>query len=84
MKDTPNILIVDDEPEMRAALSETLRREGYQLDTAENGEEALGRIENETFDLVVSDVKMPRLSGPELLKAIKETSPETRVVMITA
>ncbi len=86
MKDpaNQNVLIVDDEPEMRAALSETLKREGYRIDTAENGEEALNRIENETFDLVVSDVKMPKLSGPELLKCIKEVSPETRVIMITA
>ncbi len=86
MKDpaNQNVLIVDDEPEMRAALSETLKREGYKLETAENGEEALGRIENETFDLVISDVKMPKLSGPDLLKCIKDISPETRVVMITA
>ncbi len=79
-----SILIVDDEPEMRAALTETLRREGYRLEAADNGEEALGRFEAGTYDLVISDVKMPRLSGPELLQAIKERSPETRVVMITA
>ncbi len=86
MKDpaNQNVLIVDDEPEMRAALSETLKREGYRLDTAENGEEALNRIENETYDLVISDVKMPKLSGPDLLKCIKDIAPETRVVMITA
>ncbi|MCA9483203.1 MAG: sigma-54-dependent Fis family transcriptional regulator [Nitrospina sp.] len=79
-----NVLIVDDEPEMRAALSETLKRQGYRFLTAENGEEALRLIEDETFDLVVSDVRMPKLSGPELLKAVRDVSPETRVVMITA
>ncbi len=86
MKDpaTVNVLIVDDEPEMRAALGETLKRQGYPFDTAENGQEALSRIEDTTYDLVISDVKMPKLSGPELLKCIREISPETRVVMITA
>jgi len=79
-----SILIVDDEPEMRAALTEALRREGFRLDTADNGEEALGRFEGDAFDLVISDVKMPRMSGPDLLKAIKQRSPGTRVVMITA
>ncbi len=86
MKDPANlkVLIVDDEPEMRAAMSETLKREGYNIETAEHGAEALDKIENAAFDLVVSDVKMPKLSGPDLLKCIKDVSPETRVIMITA
>ena len=78
------ILIVDDEPEMRIALTEALKREGYQTDATENGAEALHRLEGETFDLVISDVKMPKMTGQELLTAIKELSPETLVVMMTA
>lgn len=79
-----SVLIVDDEDEMRAALSETLKREGYQIATAENGKEALNLCEQKSFDLLVSDVNMPKLTGPELLKAVRECSPTTRVIMITA
>ena len=78
------ILIVDDEPEMRIALTEALKREGYQTDSAENAPDALHRLEGEEFDLVISDVKMPKMSGQELLREIKEQSPHTRVIMMTA
>ncbi len=66
------ILIVDDEPEMRIAITEALKREGYQTDSAENAPDALHRIEGEEFDLVISDVKMPKMSGQELLREIKD------------
>ncbi len=78
------ILIVDDEPEMRIAITEALKREGYQTDSAENAPEALHRLEGEEFDLVISDVKMPKMSGQELLREIKEQSPNTLVIMMTA
>ncbi len=78
------ILIVDDEPEMRIALTEALKREGYQTDSAENAPDALHRLEGEEFDLVISDVKMPKMSGQELLREIKEQSPHTLVIMMTA
>jgi DNA-binding NtrC family response regulator len=78
------ILIVDDEPEMRIALTEALKREGYQTDSAENAPDALHRLEGEPFDLVISDVKMPKMSGQELLREIKEQSPNTLVIMMTA
>ena len=71
------ILIVDDEPEMRIAITEALKREGYQTDSAENAPDALHRLEGEEFDLVISDVKMPKMSGQELLRTIKEQSPNT-------
>jgi len=78
------ILIVDDEVEMRVALETTLKREGFQTVTAEDGVEALSRLRKAPFDLVISDVKMPRMDGLTLLKAIKEESPQTPVVMMTA
>lgn len=84
MKTKRHILIVDDEPDMRAALTAALKREGHDLKTAENGKEALNLVEIEDFDLVISDVKMPKMTGAELLKAIKELKPETRVIMMTA
>ena len=77
------ILIVDDEPEMRIAITEALKREGYQTDSAESAPDALHRLEGETFDLVISDVKMPKMSGQELLREIKEQSPNTLVIMMT-
>jgi DNA-binding NtrC family response regulator len=78
------ILIVDDEYEMRVALETTLKREDYQLVCAEDGKQALEHFENQTFDLVLTDVRMPRLSGLELLRAVKERSPNIPVVIMTA
>ena len=78
------ILIVDDESEMRVALETTLKREDYQLVCAEDGKQALDQFEDQAFDLVLTDVRMPRLSGLELLRAVKERSPKTPVVMMTA
>ncbi len=78
------ILIVDNEESMREFLSIVLKKEGYACLTAEDGDHALRVIEKEPIDLVLSDIKMPRMNGLELLKALKEVSPETVVVMMTA
>ena len=78
------ILVVDDESEMRVALETTLKREGYHPVCVEDGKKAWERIQNETFDLIVSDVKMPRMDGVELLRAVKLHSPKTIVIMMTA
>jgi len=78
------ILVVDDESEMRVALETTLKREGYQPVCAEDGKKAWEQIQNEAFDLIVSDVKMPRMDGVELLRAVKLHSPKTIVIMMTA
>lgn len=78
------ILIVDDEKGMRDFLSIMLKKDGYEVVSAENGTEALSVVQREIFDLVISDVKMPDMNGIDLLRAIKELSPETVVIMITA
>ena len=78
------ILIVDDESEMRIALETTLKRENYQLVCAEDGKQALDQFEDNAFDLVLTDVRMPKLSGLELLRAVKERAPKIPVVMMTA
>ncbi len=78
------ILVVDDESEMRVALETTLKREGYQPVCVEDGKKAWERVQNETFDLIVSDVKMPKMDGVELLRAVKQHSPKTIVIMMTA
>ena len=78
------ILVVDDEKSMRDFLSIVLKKEGYAVSTADDGEMASRLVQKEIFDLVLTDVKMPKMSGLQVLKTVKETSPDTIVVMITA
>ncbi len=79
-----HILFVDDEGSMRLALSEAIKRAGYFVDTAMDGFEALQKFRNERFRMVISDVKMPKMSGLDVLKEIKRISPQTPVIMVTA
>ncbi len=78
------ILVVDDELSMREFLSILLEREGYEVSITGSAEEALRMMDASLYDLVLSDVNMPGLSGIELLSRIKEKSPETAVLMLTA
>ncbi len=78
------ILVVDDEKGMRDFLSIMLKREGHDAVAAENGADAIKAVQSEIFDLVISDVKMAGVDGIEVLKTVKEISPETVVIMITA
>ena len=65
-------MVVDDEIEMRIALETTLKREGHQITLAENGKQALEKLNEDSFDLGLTDVKMPKMNGVELLKALKK------------
>jgi len=78
------LLVVDDERSMRELLELVLKREGYAVHTAENGTRALELIRQNVYDLIISDVKMPDINGIELLARVREISPETMVIMITA
>jgi len=78
------ILVVDDEQSMRDFLAILLTKEGHEVVTAGNGADALRAVQAEIFDLVITDVKMPGAGGMEVLKSVKEISPETVVIMITA
>ncbi len=78
------ILIVDDEANARAALSEILREEGYETETAADGFKALGKIGSFSPDLILTDLKMPGLDGIGLLKESRAASPTTVVVVMTA
>jgi two-component system response regulator PilR (NtrC family) len=78
------ILVVDDEQSLRDFLAIMLKKEGHDVVTAENGKHGLKAVQAEIFDLVISDVKMPGVDGIGVLKTVKEVSPETVVVMITA
>ncbi|MDA8028942.1 MAG: sigma-54 dependent transcriptional regulator [Nitrospiraceae bacterium] len=79
-----SVLVVDDEPEMAIALRETLRRDGYRVSLAQNGQEAIEKISREDYGWVISDVRMPSVDGWELLSRLKEKSPLTRVIFMTA
>ncbi|MBI5491410.1 MAG: sigma-54-dependent Fis family transcriptional regulator [Deltaproteobacteria bacterium] len=79
-----SILIVDDEAEMRLAIKEALTRKGYSVELAPDGREAMRKIGEAPFDMVISDLKMPGMGGMELLKSIKKTAPHTPVLLITA
>lgn len=78
------ILVVDDDRQMRLDLAEILAMEGYDVDSAGSGEEALELIKETDYDIVLSDLKMPGMSGMELLAHIRKLKLETRVIMITA
>lgn len=78
------ILIVDDDASIRDMLSIVLKKEGFTIDTAENGRTFLGKIKKNPYDLVISDIKMPDINGIELLKKIKQVNPQIPVIMITA
>lgn len=78
------ILIVDDEMLMRQFLVEALKRKGIEAAQAENGEKALKMIQEQSFDMVITDLKMPGMTGMDLLKKIKELSPKTLVMIVTA
>jgi len=78
------ILVVDDEPLVRNFLKEVLEAEDYEVLTTEDGLSALKEVERGGIDLVITDVRMPKLNGIELLKEVKKRSPSTLVVVITA
>jgi DNA-binding NtrC family response regulator len=80
----PPILVVDDEPDMRTALSHALRRSGFNVESAASGTEALTKFRPDKYSLVISDVKLPGMSGMEILDRIKNQSQQIPVVMITA
>src|SRR4026209_645839 len=80
----PRILVVDDEPSMRDMLRIVLRRDGYEVVLAENGKAAIDRLQAEPFDLILSDIRMPDLSGVEVLRAAKAGNRGLVAFMMTA
>jgi len=78
------ILVVDDEQSMRDFLAIMLKKEGYEVAAAANGKDALKAMQSEIFDLVITDARMPDIDGIEVLRTVKDVSPETVVIMITA
>lgn len=78
------ILVVDDEKAIRDSLRMILEEEGYDCDTAADGEEALLKIKNSDFDIAISDIKMPKMDGITLLQETAKISPDTFFIIMTA
>ena len=84
ISETPKILVVDDEKSMREFLDIMLAKEGYHVVCAKDGEEACLILDKERFDLVITDIRMKKIDGLGVLKKVKEVSPSTVVVLISA
>jgi DNA-binding NtrC family response regulator len=83
MADKSRILVVDDEEALRSVLSSELLSGGYEVMTASDGDEAITMVQKNKYDLVLLDIKMPKVDGFEVLKFIKNNAPTVRVIMLT-
>lgn len=84
MLDIQNILVVDDQAGMRKSLAILLKKEGFNVDEAESGEYAIERLKHKRFDLIITDLKMSPITGIDVLKYVKEKSPQSEVIIMTA
>jgi DNA-binding NtrC family response regulator len=78
------VLVVEDEPELRAAVAEGLREAGHSVEVAGDGAEAVAQVTSSVFDVVVTDVNLPKVDGIALLKRTRAEAPSTSVVLVTA
>jgi DNA-binding NtrC family response regulator len=83
MRDLGTILAVDDEPNIRRLIRNEFTLEGYEVATASNGEECLAMFKHKPFDVVLLDIRLPKIDGFEVLRKIKDVSKATEVIMIT-
>jgi len=82
-EDKPRVLVVDDEKFIRDVIADFLGMEGYIVRTAEDGSSAVSELERARYDMVISDLKMPRMGGMDLLKEVARSHPETLTVIMT-
>jgi DNA-binding NtrC family response regulator len=80
----PSILVIDDKESMRQMLAKTLESEGFEVDTARDGERGLDKAKEKRFDLILTDLKLPKMDGLEVLSSIKDLDPEVAVIVMTA
>jgi len=78
------VLVVDDDASMQRMLRQRLEREGYAVQTAPNGEEGLNLIRKEVFNLIITDLRMPKLRGDELVRAVSQFNPNIPIIVMTA
>ena len=81
---TERILIVEDEDTLCESLQRVSRREGYEADIADNAETAFHLLESTTYDLIITDVILPGISGIEMIARYKEQNPDQKVIIMTA
>jgi DNA-binding NtrC family response regulator len=81
--DPLHIMVIDDEPIVGKRLKPALEKSGYQVEVFETGADALKRIDEKVFDIVVTDVRMDDVDGIEILSRVSEKSPATKVIIIT-
>jgi DNA-binding response OmpR family regulator len=81
--ETAHVLVVDDEGAIRYSVSKTLQRIGYEVDEASTGEEAVDMMRKREYEVVLTDIRMPGITGVELLKRIKDVSPDAIVILMT-
>src|ERR1035437_10247790 len=79
-----NILVCDDERSICSMLDIALRLDGHRTETVTSGEQAIQKLDSALYDVLVSDVRMPGISGMEVLRHARRVSPETQVIVITA
>ncbi|MEE8168503.1 MAG: response regulator [Candidatus Hydrothermarchaeales archaeon] len=84
MSEESSILIIDDDKGMRETLTDILQVKGYKTESAKDGEAALDKLKEKSFNVALVDIKLPDISGTEVLKKLKEIQPDTIVIMITA
>lgn len=84
MPRTPKILLIDDEPLMRISISDALKEEGYIVHETESGKEGINSSKETSYDIVITDLRLPDIGGVEVLKSCKRNSPDTQVILITA
>ena len=83
-KSVVRILIIEDDEEMKSLLKDILEEEGYKTESVSNGSEGLQELAKEPFDLVITDIRMPGLTGLDILPIIKKLQPHASVIVITA
>ena len=84
MARSEKILIVEDEKGIRVLLADVLSSEGFEVISVKDGQESLDQMEDSKFDLVITDINMPRLDGIEMLKRMKKAGRKEKVIVITA
>lgn len=78
------ILVVEDDEEMRSLLKDFFEEDGFEIDSVSNGSEAFRKIAREPFDLIITDIRMPGLTGLDILPGIKKLQPKVSIIVITA
>lgn len=84
MQSKTRVLFVDDEDQLRLLVKDQLTTAGFSVETADDGDTAMDMLKKHKFDLILLDIKMPRVSGIEVLKSVRKQKSATRIVMLTA